>query len=320
MNTQSDNLTPDFDINKFFNILADLYPDADIELDYECDQFALLVESLLEVDKKVHDTHTSSPRLLAQKLLAKYKTPEVMYAVSTDEIATLIHPASTSAANAIVNGCKQLVNDNYNINHALQILNIPDLTNIFQRNLEERALFKLLIATVLSARCTDNAVNKALPRLLADGDSPESLLTLGEEVIAQRINTLGLYKNKAKFIIGICESVITTGCVPRTQEGLEELPGVGRKTANVVLNVALGASAFPVDTHVFRVSNRTGLATGTTPLAVERTLIERVPAKWAKKASQLLILHGRYVCKSQRPQCAKCPLNRICKYYLNAQK
>lgn len=174
--------------------------------------------------------------------------------------------------------------------------------------------FTLLIAVVLSARCTDKAVNAALPGLFADGSTPQDMLRLGEDEIASRIKTIGCYRNKAKFITGIAEQVMELGGVPDNLEQLEKLPGVGRKTANIILSVAFGHTTFAVDTHVFRVSNRTGLAPGKNPRAVEEQLERRVPAQCARTAHALLVLHGRYVCKAQRPKCAECNVQELCDF------
>lgn len=162
--------------------------------------------------------------------------------------------------------------------------------------------FTLLIAVVLSARTTDKAVNKVLPRLFADGSTPEVIYSLGYDEIESRINTLGLYRNKAKAVFGIAEIVMQLGQVPDTLEGLLQLPGVGRKTANVMLVTAFKQCAYPVDTHVFRVSNCTGLAPGKTPSEVEMKLHECVPEEYKYKAHALLVLFGRYICKA-RPKC-----------------
>lgn len=310
---------PPFDVDKFFAKLSVLYPDVDIELDYECDQFALLLEStFVALDQDRPNQDRVDYCSLAHRLIATYRSPAALSKAGADGIAKFMPTESIGTASVIAQVCAEFAKYQQDLDYMLDAVadTIPTLPQIFRNKLQERALFKLLIATVLSARCTDVAVNKALPKLFADGDSPYVLLSLGEEEVARRISTIGLYKNKAKFIIGICSSIVSTGSVPTTQEGLERLPGVGRKTANVVLNAALGAPVFPVDTHVFRVCNRTGLAVGKTPLSVERILSAHVPAKWARKASQLLILHGRYVCKSQKPRCAECPVNKFCKHYL----
>jgi endonuclease-3 len=175
--------------------------------------------------------------------------------------------------------------------------------------------FTLLIATMLSARCTDKAVNKVLPVLFANGTNPQDILSLGELEISNRIKSVTFYKTKAKRIIGICKEIIRLGRVPHEAADLESLPGVGRKTANIVRAVAFGQITFPVDTHVFRVSNRTGLAEGKNVKIVEEMLIKRVPAEYACESHVLLILHGRYTCKQLKPRCSECPVSDLCQKF-----
>ncbi|MBL8589704.1 MAG: endonuclease III [Methylobacteriaceae bacterium] len=174
--------------------------------------------------------------------------------------------------------------------------------------------FTLLVAVVLSAQATDAGVNKATKRLFALADAPQKMAALGEEKIAAEIRTIGLYRNKAKNVAELSRQLIARfgGEVPRTREELETLPGVGRKTANVVLNIAFGQETIAVDTHLFRVSNRLRLAPGATPLAVELGLEKRVPAEFRRHAHHWLILHGRYVCKAVKPLCGTCPLADLC--------
>ncbi len=176
--------------------------------------------------------------------------------------------------------------------------------------------FTLLIAVVLSAQATDAGVNKATPALFAAADTPEKMAALGEARLRDYIKTIGLYRTKAKNIIGLSKALIERhgGRVPRTREELEALPGVGRKTANVVLNIAFGESTIAVDTHIFRVGNRTGFATGKTPFEVETKLEQVVPAKYKRHAHHWLILHGRYVCVARRPLCEKCLIADLCKW------
>jgi endonuclease-3 len=176
--------------------------------------------------------------------------------------------------------------------------------------------FTLLVAVVLSAQATDVGVNKATRTLFQIADTPEKMLRLGEEKLRDRIKTIGLYRNKARNVILLSRQLIAQhgGKVPRDREALEALPGVGRKTANVVLNVAFGMPAMAVDTHVFRVANRTGLSSGKTPLEVEEDLLHVVPAKYAVHAHHWLILHGRYVCKARRPECPTCLIRDLCLY------
>lgn len=174
--------------------------------------------------------------------------------------------------------------------------------------------FTLLVAVALSAQATDVSVNKATPALFAVADTPQKMLTLGESKLKDFIKTIGLYNSKAKNVIALSKKLIEEygGEVPRTREELMSLPGVGRKTANVVLNEAFRQPTIAVDTHIFRVSNRLGLAHGTTPDQIEEGLEEIVPAQYKLHAHIWLILHGRYVCKARKPDCKNCILNDVC--------
>lgn len=176
--------------------------------------------------------------------------------------------------------------------------------------------FTLLVAVVLSAQATDAGVNKATPALFAAADTPEKMVRLGEAKIRDLIKTIGLFNTKAKNVASLSRILVEThgGQVPQTREALEALPGVGRKTANVVLNTAFGHPTIAVDTHIFRVGNRTGLAPGKTPLAVELGLEKAVPAHWKQHAHHWLILHGRYVCKARVPDCPACRVAEFCAY------
>ena len=176
--------------------------------------------------------------------------------------------------------------------------------------------YTLLVAVVLSAQATDAGVNKATPALFAAADTPEKMVALGEDKVRDLIRTIGLFRTKAKNVIALSEKLIAEhgGLVPPVREALEALPGVGRKTANVVLNIAFGAETIAVDTHIFRVGNRTGLAPGKNPFEVEMKLEERVPAAYRRHAHHWLILHGRYSCKAQRPLCEKCLINDLCRW------
>lgn len=176
--------------------------------------------------------------------------------------------------------------------------------------------FTLLVAVVLSAQATDASVNKATPALFAAADTPEKMLALGEERIRGFIKTIGLFNTKAKNILALSRLLIErhAGQVPGERAALEALPGVGRKTANVVLNEAFGVPTIAVDTHVFRVGNRTGLAPGKTPLEVEQKLDKRVPSRWKKGAHHWLILHGRYVCTARKPDCPHCVVRELCRF------
>jgi endonuclease-3 len=176
--------------------------------------------------------------------------------------------------------------------------------------------YTLLLAVVLSAQATDVGVNKATQKLFAVASTPAAMLALGEEGVRDYIKTIGLYRNKAKNVVALSRAILERhgGRVPREREALEKLPGVGRKTANVVLNEAFGEPTIAVDTHVFRVANRTGIAPGKTPLEVERKLLEVVPERFRKGAHHWLILHGRYVCTARKPACGRCPVRDLCPY------
>ena len=182
--------------------------------------------------------------------------------------------------------------------------------------LEYTSPFELLTAVLLSAQATDVGVNKATRRLFPIANTPQQLLDLGLEGLEEQIRTIGLYRSKAKHLLATCQILLDKhgGQVPRTREELEALPGVGRKTANVVLNVAFGQPTMAVDTHIFRVSNRTGLAPGKTPLAVEQQLMKRVPPAYAVDSHHWLILHGRYVCQARKPLCPRCSVAHCCDF------
>jgi endonuclease-3 len=176
--------------------------------------------------------------------------------------------------------------------------------------------FELLVAVVLSAQATDVGVNKATRRLYPVANTPQAILDLGEDGLKRYISTIGLFNTKAKNVIALCRLLIEQhgGEVPRTREALEALPGVGRKTANVVLNTAFGEPTIAVDTHIFRVANRTGLAPGKDVRAVEDKLGKVVPAEFKRDAHHWLILHGRYVCKARKPDCPHCVIRDLCRY------
>jgi endonuclease-3 len=176
--------------------------------------------------------------------------------------------------------------------------------------------FTLLVAVVLSAQATDAGVNKATPALFALADTPEKMAALGEARVRELIKTIGLFRTKARNVVALSRKLIDEhgGQVPSSREALEALPGVGRKTANVVLNIAFGEPTIAVDTHIFRVGNRTGLATGRTPLEVEMKLEEVVPAEYKRHAHHWLILHGRYTCVARKPLCEKCIIADLCQW------
>ena len=205
-----------------------------------------------------------------------------------------------------------------------RLLSAPAIAEMFHRfaaadphpksELEYVNPFTLLVAVVLSAQATDAGVNKATRALFKIADTPEKMVRLGEDSVRDFIKTIGLYRNKARNVIELSRQLIANhgGDVPRDREALEALPGVGRKTANVVLNVAFGEPTMAVDTHVFRVANRTGLSNGRTPLEVEQDLLRVIPERYAMNAHHWLILHGRYVCKARRPECPQCIVRDIC--------
>ena len=182
--------------------------------------------------------------------------------------------------------------------------------------LEYESPFELLVAVILSAQATDVSVNKATEKLYPVANTPEDILALGVEGLKPYIKTIGLFNSKAENIIKTCAILIDRhgGEVPRTREELEALPGVGRKTANVVLNTAFGEPTIAVDTHIFRVANRTGIAKGKTPLEVEKRLVKLTPEEFRKDAHHWLILHGRYVCKARKPACGECAIVTWCEY------
>ena len=182
--------------------------------------------------------------------------------------------------------------------------------------LEYRSNFELLIAVILSAQATDRSVNIATRKLFAVASTPAAILALGEAGLCEYIRTIGLYKSKAKNVIETCRRLLEQYAseVPASRDALEALPGVGRKTANVVLNTAFGEPTMAVDTHIFRVANRTGLARGKTPLEVERKLLKAVPKEFLLNAHHWLILHGRYICKARKPDCPACPIADLCAF------
>ncbi len=185
-----------------------------------------------------------------------------------------------------------------------------------ETELESNNAYQLLVAVVLSAQATDAGVNKATRALFAKVETPEQMVALGLDALKQHIRAIGLFNTKAKNVIALSEVLIAEhdSAVPANRAALERLPGVGRKTANVVMNVAFGAETFAVDTHIFRVGNRTGLARGKTPLAVETTLDKATPQPFRLHAHHWLILHGRYVCKARRPECWRCIVADLCVY------
>jgi endonuclease-3 len=182
--------------------------------------------------------------------------------------------------------------------------------------LEYSSPYELLVAVILSAQATDVGVNKATRGLFRVANTPETMLSLGETKLRKAISSIGLFNTKAANVIAMSRLLVEQhgGEVPREREALEALPGVGRKTANVVLNTAFGEPTIAVDTHIFRVANRTGLAPGANVRAVEDALLKRVPAEFRRDAHHWLILHGRYTCKARRPECWRCPIRDLCRY------
>ncbi|MES2998654.1 MAG: endonuclease III [Pseudomonadota bacterium] len=185
-----------------------------------------------------------------------------------------------------------------------------------QTELVYHSPFELLIAVILSAQATDKSVNRASKTLFKAANSPQKILSLGLDGLKEYIKSIGLYNTKAKNIIKTCEILLNQhqGKVPKQRESLEKLPGVGRKTANVVLNTVFNQATIAVDTHIFRVCNRTGLATGKTPLAVEKTLLKVAPKAYLKNAHHWLVLHGRYTCLARTPKCPECIIKDLCEY------
>lgn len=191
-------------------------------------------------------------------------------------------------------------------------ISIPEPTT----ELVHASTFELLIAVILSAQATDKGVNLATAKLFPVANTPAAIVALGLEGLEGYIKTIGLYRSKAKNVLATCEMLLAehNGEVPDTREALERLPGVGRKTANVILNTAFGQPTIAVDTHLFRLGNRTGLAPGKTPLDVEKKLMKAVPKEYLRDAHHLLILHGRYVCIARKPKCGICVINDLCEY------
>lgn len=201
--------------------------------------------------------------------------------------------------------------------------NIEALFERFQKKepaptteLHYKTHFELLIAVILSAQATDVSVNKATAKLFPKANTPRAILDLQEDGLKEYIKTIGLYNSKAKNILKTCEILIKKfhSKVPTNREDLESLPGVGRKTANVILNTAFGETTIAVDTHIFRVSNRIGLAKGKTPLEVEKGLLKSIPKQYQKDAHHWLILHGRYICQARKPKCGECFIADLCEY------
>jgi len=257
-----------------------------------------------------------TPRKVTRRSTRKKarRTAQTLRRTHARTVAELKSPAARSAA------------DHAAAVGALPQWTIAEIAEAFRRfkaarpepkgELEHINPFTLLVAVVLSAQATDAGVNKATPALFAVADTPEKMAALGEQRVQKLIKTIGLYRTKARNLVALSKKIVQEhgGQVPHTREALEALPGVGRKTANVVLNVAFGQATIAVDTHIFRVGNRTGMATGKTPLEVETKLDRVVPAEYKRHAHHWLILHGRYVCVARRPLCEKCLIADLCKW------
>lgn len=191
-----------------------------------------------------------------------------------------------------------------------------DLNPSPKTELQYTTPFELLIAVMLSAQATDVSVNKVTPKLFAAASTPKKMLALGEQGVRSIIKSIGLYNTKAKNVIKTCEILVTQyqSQIPRDRDGLESLPGVGRKTANIILNTLYGESTLAVDTHIFRVSRRIGLSKGNNPRAVERDLEQVIPAEFLRDAHHWLVLHGRYICVARKPKCPICPIKDLCEF------
>lgn len=206
------------------------------------------------------------------------------------------------------------------INKIFEILSNAELPETIA--LTYRDHYTLLVATILSAQSTDKQVNKITPALFAAASTPKQMIELGEEKLIEYVKSIGLFRAKAKNIIGTSQMLINefNSQVPGNMEDLLKLPGVGRKTANVVLNFGFGKPTFPVDTHVFRTAKRLEISAGNTPDAVEKDLEKHIPRKWAFKAHNLLVWHGRNTCKAQNPKCNECPLRKVCNFNYQESK
>lgn len=234
-------------------------------------------------------------------------------AIKTDGTAPRKMPKALADARArMAKKRKPRVQDAATVHAIFQVLH--DANPDPQGELHYVNPFTLLVAVVLSAQATDSGVNRATRPLFAIADTPQKILALGEEQLRDYIKTIGLYRTKAKNVIGLCEKLISDygGKIPQVRDELQKLPGVGRKTANVVLNIAFGQETIAVDTHLFRISNRLRLAPGKTPLEVELGLEKVVPKEFRRHAHHWLILHGRYICKATKPECEKCVVREYC--------
>ena len=263
----------------------------------------------------------SSPRKPASRRAARRSDPKTLPAT-----AQRLRKARVGKAADVKGPRKRIAADAKAAAGALPQWTTAEIEEAFRRfraarpepkgELEHINPFTLLVAVVLSAQATDAGVNKATPALFAAADTPAAMAALGEARVQELIKTIGLFRTKAKNVVALSRKLVEEhgSEVPRSREALEALPGVGRKTANVVLNIAFGEPTIAVDTHIFRVGNRTGLATGKTPFEVETKLDQVVPAQYKRHAHHWLILHGRYVCVARRPLCETCLIADLCKW------
>ena len=266
--------------------------------------------------RKTSRRATSTPRKAARR--AARKTPR--------RIAQGLRKAQAGTAAKVKGPRKRVIADAKAVVGTVPQMTSAEIEEAFRRlqavmpepkgELQHINPFTLLVAVVLSAQATDAGVNKATPALFAAADTPEKMAALGEARVQDFIKTIGLFRTKAKNVVALSKMLLEEhgGEIPRTREALEKLPGVGRKTANVVLNIAFGEPTIAVDTHIFRVGNRTGMAPGKNPLEVEMRLEQFVPDKYKLHAHHWLILHGRYVCLARRPLCERCVIADLCKW------
>jgi endonuclease III len=266
--------------------------------------------------RKTSRRATSTPRKAARR--AARKTPR--------RTAQGLRKAQAGTAAKVKGPRKRVIADAKAVVGAVPLMTSAEIEEAFRRlqaampeprgELQHINPFTLLVAVVLSAQATDAGVNKATPALFAAADTPEKMAALGEARVQDLIKTIGLFRTKAKNVVALSKMLLEEhgGEIPRTREALEKLPGVGRKTANVVLNIAFGEPTIAVDTHIFRVGNRTGMAPGKNPLEVETKLEQVVPDKYKLHAHHWLILHGRYVCLARRPFCERCVIADLCKW------
>ena len=259
--------------------------------------------------KKAMTQKGMTQKTVTKKSMAKTRTPNQVAATKSTTAKTAAPPVPGPRARAPRGGMPAQDRETF-------FVRLRELNPHPETELEYSSAFELLVAVVLSAQATDVGVNKATRRLFPVANTPQAIAALGVDGLKPYISTIGLFNTKAANVIALCERLLAehAGDVPQDRAALEALPGVGRKTANVVLNTAFGQPTMAVDTHIFRVANRTGLAPGKTVLAVEQALLKRVPADYLQDAHHWLILHGRYTCKARRPECWRCPVRDVCRY------